>query len=335
MKTLGLSLPDQLRVLWRMGISNSLTWLDRWPLKWQLRNLWIWLLVRYTPPERRAMPPRLPALTPQQQERLPQYCKLQAPTALAPGAVLARDVSIMRHSYYVGDMLRALYPHFLDKRFFRLFGDVNWVPELPSLVKSRPIGDNNQNAVLLPMDIRRHLRFPRDPYDFRMKRSAMVWRGASYQPNRQLFLKATSQYPFCDAGNPALAHDDPFYKPRLSIFEQLECKYILSIEGNDVATNLKWIMNSNSLCIMPKPRFETWFLESRLQAGVHYAELADDFSNLQALFDHYEQHPEEALAIIGQANAYTRQFKDLNAERLLSQHVCQAYFTATGQCASD
>jgi hypothetical protein len=228
-------------------------------------------------------------------------------------------------------MLRGLYPHFLNRRFFRLFGDVNWVPDVPSLVKSRPIGDDNQNAVLLPMDMRRHLRFPRDPYDFCMKRAGMVWRGASYQPNRQLFLNESAKMPFCDAGNPALPHNDPHYKPRLSIFEQLEYKYILSIEGNDVATNLKWILNSQSLCIMPKPRFETWFLESRLQAGVHYAELADDFSNLQQLFDHYEQHPEEALAIIRQANAYTSQFKSMRAERLLSQHVCQAYFAATGQ----
>ena len=96
-----------------------------------------------------------------------------------------------------------------------------------------------------------------------------------------------------------------------------------------MATNLKWILNSNSLCIMPRPRFETWFLEGRLRAGVHYAELADDFSNLQQLFDHYEQHPEEALAIIRQANAYTRQFKNTQAEVMLSQHVCQAYFAAT------
>ena len=235
----------------------------------------------------------------------------------------------MRHSYYVGDMLRGLYPHFLNRRFFRLFGDVNWVPDVPSLVKSRPISDTNQNSVLLPMDKRRHLRFPRDPYDFRMKRAAMVWRGASYQPNRQLFLNETAKLPFCDAGNPALAQDDPHYKPRLTIFEQLEYKYILSIEGNDVATNLKWILNSSSLCIMPKPRFETWFLEGRLQAGVHYAELADDFSNLQQLFDHYEAHPEEALAIIRQANAYTHQFKNTRAEVMLSQHVCQAYFAAT------
>jgi len=328
MNTLGLSWQDKALVFWRMCISTVLNWYARWPLKWQLRNLGVWLLVRYTPPHNSKSVDNLPPLPEALTQRLSNYCKLQGPLTLPPGAVLAREVSIMRHSYYVGDMLRGLYPCFLNHRFFRLFGDVNWVPDVPSLVKSRPISDDNQNSVLLPMDMRRHLRFPRDPYDFRMKRAGMVWRGASYQPNRQLFLKETAKLPFCDAGNPALANDDPHYKPRLTIFQQLEYKYILSIEGNDVATNLKWILNSNSLCIMPKPRFETWFLEGRLQAGVHYAELADDFSNLQQLFDHYEQHPDEALAIIRQANAYTSQFKHMRAERLLSQHVCQAYFAA-------
>jgi hypothetical protein len=118
------------------------------------------------------------------------------------------------------------------------------------------------------------------------------------------------------------------YRPWLSIHQQLRFKYIISVEGNDVATNLKWIMHSNSLCLMPRPRFETWFLESRLVAGVHYAELSDDFSNLQDVFEHYEQHPAQALAIIHQAQAYTRQFLDTSADNVLAQHVCQAYFEA-------
>lgn len=79
---------------------------------------------------------------------------------------------------------------------------------------------------------------------------------------------------------------------------------------------------------MPKPRFETWFLESRLIPGVHFAELAEDFSNLQNVFDHYEQHPEAAKAIIRNAQAYTAQFLDMDAENLLAQHVCQSYFHA-------
>jgi hypothetical protein len=56
--------------------------------------------------------------------------------------------------------------------------------------------------------------------------------------------------------------------------------------------------------------------------------MAEDFSNLQQMFDYYESHPDEAKQIILQAQAYTRQFLDAASERLLTQHVCQAYFDA-------
>lgn len=37
----------------------------------------------------------------------------------------------------------------------------------------------------------------------------------------------------------------------MSVEDQKRYRYIVSLEGYDVATNLKWIMNSNSLCLMP------------------------------------------------------------------------------------
>ncbi|MDO4225070.1 MAG: lipopolysaccharide biosynthesis protein, partial [Bergeyella zoohelcum] len=37
-----------------------------------------------------------------------------------------------------------------------VFGDVTHIPDTPSIVKSRPISDNNQNSVLLNLDKARH-----------------------------------------------------------------------------------------------------------------------------------------------------------------------------------
>ena len=102
----------------------------------------------------------------------------------------------------------------------------------------------------------------------------------------------------------------------------------LTINPADVATNLKWILHSNSLCLMPKPRFETWFLESRLIAGVHYVQLEEDYSNLIAVYEHYEKNPQDALTIIGHAQAYTQSFLDSAQEQLLAKHVCKADFDA-------
>ena len=145
---------------------------------------------------------------------------------------------------------------------------------------------------------------------------------------RRVLFRSARGLPFCDAGDSKLPKDHPYHRPWVSIHEQMKCKYIVSIEGNDVATNLKWILHSNSLCLMPKPRFETWFLESRLIAGVHYVQLEEDYSNLIAVFEHYEKNPQDALTIIGHAQAYTQSFLDSAQEQLLAKHVCKAYFDA-------
>ena len=136
--------------------------------------------VRYTSTQTRAFTP-LPVLNAAQSARLKEYCKLQGPIELAVPTKLARDMGLREGSHYVGDLLRCLYPRFLNQRFYKEFGDVNWIPAAPAFVKSRPISDDNHNAVLLPMDVRRHMFFPHDPFSFDSKTPAMVWRGASFQ----------------------------------------------------------------------------------------------------------------------------------------------------------
>ncbi len=124
-------------------------------------------------------------------------------------------------------------------------------------------------------------------------------------------------------------------KPFLRPLEQMRYRYVISIEGNDVATNLKWILASNSLCLMTKPAYETWFMEGRLQAGTHYVGLRDDYDDLEQAIIHYERHPDEALAIIRNANSYVAQFRDAANEQLVSLLVLYKYFVMTGQLEPD
>lgn len=116
---------------------------------------------------------------------------------------------------------------------------------------------------------------------------------------------------------------------KLTINQQLKYKYILSIEGNDVASNLKWIMSSNSLCFMAKPKYETWFMEGRLDADVHYVQVKDDYSDLEDKVAYYSENEDEALRIIANANAYVDQFKNKSRERLISLLVLEKYFKLT------
>jgi hypothetical protein len=82
---------------------------------------------------------------------------------------------------------------------------------------------------------------------------------------------------------------------------------------------------------MRRPRYETWFMEGRLQAGFHYVELNDDFSDLEEKVAYYNSNPEEALKIINNAQNYILQFLDEESEEALGVLVAEKYFKASGQ----
>jgi len=137
-------------------------------------------------------------------------------------------------------------------------------------------------------------------------------------------------HPLCDIGqinengvNPA------WLKSRMSIDEHLKYKFILSLEGNDVATNLKWIMSSNSVAVMPTPQHETWFMEGTLIPDHHYLHIKDDFSDFEEKITHYSNHPEKLKAISKNANEYVNQFFDEKQEELISLLVLKKYFELT------
>jgi hypothetical protein len=262
--------------------------------------------------------------------RLDYYNQVTAPTMIRDAVSIAEFRRTKRSVYYL-DLLPHLRCFEDTRRFKYVFGDVTHVPPEPAFVKSRPIGGDNRNSVLMKLDSPRHFCFVSDAIPFASKRPRLVWRGRlhlkSKKERRLDFLQQYHAAPFCDVGhvNRENVYTD-YRRPPLSVGDQLAFKYVLSLEGNDVATNLKWIMSSNSLCLAPRPRFETWFMEGRLIPDHHYVEIADDFRDIEEKIGHYERHPDEAQAIIANANAYVRQFLDADREALLGHLVVCRYF---------
>ncbi len=270
--------------------------------------------------------PELPEIW---KSRLDYYCKLNTQCELT-GALSLTDFRSHKKNAYFFDLFRHLRAFPDDIRFLIMFGDVVVVPDQPSFVKSRPIDGDNRNAVLMKLDAVRHFTFVNDSQPFRSKLAGLVWRGRLHldvpKERRLDFLKQFSSKKRFDIGHINGGDVYPnFRKSRMSIDEQLQFKYILSLEGVDVATNLKWIMSSNSLCFSQRLKFETWFMEGRLQPGVHFVEIADDFSDVEEKIEYYERNPEEAEQIIANANAYTRQFLDKDGEDLISYCVIKRY----------
>lgn len=155
-----------------------------------------------------------------------------------------------------------------------------------------------------------------------------MWRGtARHNPLREKLIAVHRNTPNCDIeGTNRRTEKFEGSQPKISLESQLRNKFLISLEGIDVATNLKWIMNSNSLCFMPKPRRESWFLESWPKQGEHYVELADDFSNLEEKIDYFFSCSSEAEDIVANAQAYCRNFKNFHREEALGILVAARYF---------
>ena len=215
-----------------------------------------------------------------------------------------------------------------------LFGDITNVPDVPSIVKSRPIMDNHKNSVLFKLNKVRHFTYTNDSNKFYNKKNMLIGRGAITKKHKKRadFYKMYFDHKLCDLGqiNNNTDHDH-WIKNKISIEDHLKYKFIMCIEGVDVATNLKWVMSSNSIAVMTKPKIESWFMEKRLIANYHYIEIKDDYSDLEEKLTYYINNVDECLKITKNANKYVNQFRDTNREKLISLLVLEKYFIKTLQ----
>jgi hypothetical protein len=236
-----------------------------------------------------------------------------------------------RNSMYFFDLNKVTRYFDITYKIKYKFGDVSENQTGPTFVKSRPI-NHNGNSVILKLNAYRHYLFIDDKTEFKNKKDLIVWRGVIHKENRRSLVDKFYNHPQCDVGQMGKKNINPkWVKPFLSIPEQLSYKFILSVEGNDVATNLKWIFSSNSLCFSPKLKFETWFMEGKLIANHHFVLIQDDYSDLIEKMNYYTKNIDEALTIIQNANNWVQQFKDKKLEKLISIAVLDAYLKQTKQ----
>jgi hypothetical protein len=268
-------------------------------------------------------------------DRVDYYNKLNILQSINSSAKEIKEFTIKNHlkTYYF-DSIKYLKYFNKSYKFNYIFGDVNYLPKVPSIVKSRPISKENNTAILLNLNRIKHFTFIKDLHSINKKTNQLVWRGNiwPHQTQRIDFLKSYYNHPLCNVGY-VNNQDFPleWKKEKLNMHEQLRYKFILSIEGNDVATNLKWVMSSNSVVVMRKPRFETWFMEGRLIPDYHYIHIEDDYSNLIEKLEYYINNPKKTIQINKNAKNFVKQFKNKKQEKLISLLVLNKYFEKTGQ----
>jgi hypothetical protein len=253
-------------------------------------------------------------------------------------AVKVKNQPMTGQSSYYHDAIEIARFFSSEYKWILVPGDTIHVPEAPSIVKSRPLVENNINSVLLKLDKNRHFLFVNDHKPWSEKRNVAIFRGdlGPYKPNRDLFINRWEGHPMVDAASTNRSEEHPeWQKGKLTIGEHLDYKFIMSLEGNDVASNLKWVMSSNSIAVTPKLKRETWFMEGTLIPNYHYIEVREDFEDLEERLQYYIEHPNEAAAIIHHAHEYVRQFQDAEREKLISLLVLKRYFEVTNGSHGD
>jgi hypothetical protein len=227
---------------------------------------------------------------------------------------------------------------------------VEWF-ETPTLVKTRSLDSSAvrfKGSVLCKFNRARHFGPMKGvasmDIPFHKKKNTLVWRGATtgYGFGNNIPHRAVSRQTliekFCNENARRQNIDvglvirggkktgfEAYTRPMLSMKEMLQYKYILSVEGHDVATNLKWAMLSNSVILMPAPCIESWIMEGFLIAGVHYVRVADDFSDLLEKKTWCDEHPSECLEIIRNAKRYISRFMNETREMAIQKAVLIRY----------
>lgn len=217
-----------------------------------------------------------------------------------------------------------------DFLWIKAFGDISYILKEASICKDRPICNDNYNNVIMRLDKNRHFVFLKDKYVFEDKKNIAVFRGAVYQNNRVKFFEKNISNKKCDIGHTGKGYNE-WKKTFLSKQDQLQYKFLISLEGNTFASNLIWSLSSNSLVLAPKMRYETWFMEGKLVPNEHFALIDDDYENVEALLDYYLANPYKAKEIIQNAHAYIEQFLDEKIEFYIGILVLAKYFYYSNQ----
>ncbi|MCD8318296.1 MAG: glycosyltransferase family 90 protein [Paraprevotella sp.] len=280
-------------------------------------------------------------------QRVNYYIKTRQPFRVSGEDRLTRERSWIYYTGRIGDYTRKMFHtayYFDQHEVTRWFpadlrwnfcpGDVYFTSDTPTVVKSRLLAGDNSNFVILKLDKLRHFMFVHDPLSFRQKKDKAIFRGKIRQSRvRTKFLEMFFNHPMFDCGVVGKNEGcpDEWMSEKKTIREHLDYKFILALEGNDVASNLKWVMSSNSLAVMTRPTCETWFMEGQLKADFHYVEVKEDFSDLPEKLQFYIDHPDKAEEILRHAHEYVAQFQDKKREELITLMVMDQYFRLSGQ----
>jgi len=236
-------------------------------------------------------------------------------------------IDVIRYLNYVKD--KSLYIQCGDS----CFSGGKW----PVMVKVRDTR-NNSNGVVVNFESTRHIgasfEYPDPPWGSKV--NECVWRGVDtgWNGDRLQFVRkygSTHNVGFSQFVQDAIESPNLYCqemkKPKLTIPNMKMYKYLPVIDGNDKSSSLGWIMASNSVPVMPRPRFHSWVCEPWMEAGVHYVEVKADWSDFADRLEWCKAHDDECKKIAENGKIFMMQFMNQTQETYIEQKLSE--FCAT------
>ena len=228
---------------------------------------------------------------------------------------------------------------FKECNFLHRPDDVFFHCDIPILTKTRPIGES-YNILLKIFDQERHWGMVSKIHtldtEYHSKNNKLIWRGCSNgfllsedRPSRLTLCKKfyNHENKMIDIGfsDVTLPEYNIYIKNRMTIEEQLKSKFIISLEGGDVGTSLKWLLASNSTVIMPKPTMVSWLMEDKLEPWIHYVPINKNYDNLIEIYEWCSNNINKCEIIAHNGKMYMQQFMNEDNEILIQKEILKEY----------
>mmetsp|Transcript_49848 Transcript_49848/g.143475 ORF Transcript_49848/g.143475 Transcript_49848/m.143475 type:complete len:461 (-) Transcript_49848:221-1603(-) len=116
---------------------------------------------------------------------------------------------------------------------------------------------------------------------------------------------------------------------KIDLRDMLECKGIIMIEGNDVASGLKWALLSQSVVLMPPPKHTSWAMEELLEPWVHYIPLDEMASDVEEKMQWIIDNDAEAQKISERATLWMEDLvfhpDAMEDDRIIQEEIIRRY----------
>ena len=176
---------------------------------------------------------------------------------------------------------------------------------------------------------------------FYQKDNKLVWRGTNSgiypinncKSSRYDIIKRYRNHKECDFQftninynyKPFECEEELYNGNWLSREELLKHRCIVSIEGNDRASNIYWALLSNSAVITNPFSTRSWFMEELLVPWIHYIPVKHDWSDLIEKWKWSCNHPEKTHKIAINGQQFMKQFSNIHLENEVIKQVLLWY----------